>query len=389
MALPLTERYRVIDADSHVVEPVDLWTSRVPAKFGDLVPRTKWSEARREHVWVVGERPLYGIGTFAMAGWGEFLPGHPPTLEEADRASWDARARLARLDEYGTYAQVLYPNLIGFFFGTFLKLGRPDLLLACVQAYNDFVAEFASADRDRLLPMMVLPYWDIALAIEEMDRCLRLGHRGIVAAGQLENAGLPQLRDPQWDPLWAAAEERGLPLNFHIGFRIPTDFSDKTDTKFSRARFAESSAQGFMSNMQELGEVIFSGILHRFPKLKIVSVESGAGWLPFFLESMDWQWRNTGVHLDHPERDLPSEYFLRQVYATFWFERGSLGPAIGPLQDNLMFSTDFPHPTSQTPGPASFAARPKDYLEAVLADVDEEIRRKVLQDNARRVYGLS
>ena len=389
MAERTADRIRVYDADSHVVEPTDLWTSRVPAKYGDLVPHTEWSDARREDVWVIGEKPLYGIGTFAMAGWNEFLPGHPTTLEQADHAAWNARARLARLDEYGTYAQVLYPNLIGFFFGTFLKLQRADLLLACVQAYNDFIAEFAAADPDRLLPMMVLPYWDVELAITEMDRAKRLGLRGIVAAGQLQNAGLPPLRDPHWDPLWAAAEERDLPINFHIGFKVPPDFSDKTNTKFSRVRFAESSAQDFMSAMQEIAEVIFSGILHRFPKLKVVSVESGAGWLPFALEAMDWQWRNTGVHLDHPERGLPSDYFRRQVFATFWFERAALSRVIDGLQDNLMFSTDFPHPTSQTPGPASFAATPAEYAEKVLAGVDETTRRKVLQDNARRVYGLA
>ena len=389
MQKSLSERYRVYDTDSHIIEPVDLWTSRVPARFGDLIPRPTWSEARGEQVWTIGGKQLYGVGTFAMAGWPEFLPGHPPSLEEADPAAWDAKARLARMTEYGIHAQVLYPNLIGFFFGAFLQMNQPELLLSCVRAYNDWLAEYASADPDRFLPMMVLPYWDLDLSLAEMDRCIALGHRGIVA-GRLEGAGYPALRDPHWDPIWAAAQERGLPVNFHIGFNVDPDWGDKSKTSvFTRSGFAESSSQMFMTNMQTLAEVIFSGILHRHPTLKVVSVESGAGWLPFFIESMDWQFRNTGVHLDMPDFLLPSEYFMRQVYATFWFERGSLAPALAGLQNNLMFSTDFPHPTSQTPGPASFADGPPAYMQDVLGTGDADIARKVLQDNARHVYQLN
>jgi predicted TIM-barrel fold metal-dependent hydrolase len=157
----------------------------------------------------------------------------------------------------------------------------------------------------------------------------------------------------------------------------------------TRARFAESSAQGFMANGRTMAEVICSGITHRFPILKIVSVESGAGWLPFFLEALDWQWRNNGAHLEHPDRELPSVYFHRQVFATYWFERSSLANCLVQLQDNLMFSTDFPHPTSQSPGPASDAVAPREYAHATLGAAPEEVARKVLQDNARRVFGLS
>src|SRR4051812_45870169 len=180
------------DADTHVSEPPDLWTSRVPARHGDLVPRVV-TDQRGTQRWVVGDKRLFPVAQFAMAGWGEYVPGHPPTLDDAHRAAFDPVARLRHMDENGIYAQVLFPNLVGFFIGAFVDLHEPALMLACVQAYNDFIAEFASHDPERLLPLMMLPYWDIDASTREIDRCLELGHRGILAAGRLDGVGLPAL----------------------------------------------------------------------------------------------------------------------------------------------------------------------------------------------------
>ena len=115
-----------------------------------------------------------------------------------------------------------------------------------------------------------------------------------------------------------------------------------------------------------------------------MSVESGVGWIPFALEALDWQWRNCGVHLEHPEYDLlPSEYFRRQIYGCFWFERDSAVAAIDQIgADNVLYETDFPHPTSMSPGPASVAQRPDDYLRSNFAHLDETSLRKILHDNA-------
>jgi uncharacterized protein len=383
----VSDSIAVYDCDSHVSEPPDLWTSRVNPKFGDLVPRVVWTEERGHH-WIVGDKALFGVGQFAMAGWREFIPGCPPTLADADAAAWQPKARLARMDEYGIHTQVLFPNLVGFFIGAFVEIGEPELMLACVRAYNDFIAEFAGVDSERFVPLMMLPYWDINASIAEMDRCLTLGHRGIVAAGRLDGVGLPPLRSVAWDPLWAAAQERGLSMNFHIGFNAEADPANQEGTP-TRARFSESSAQGFMANMRTLAEVICSGLLHRFPRLKVVSVESGAGWIPFFLEALDWQWQNNGAGMDHPERELPSTYFWRQVYATYWFEREDLPATLARMQDNLLFSTDFPHPTSQSPGPASYASNPRDYIDDTLGTVDPVIQRKVLATNACAVYATA
>src|SRR5215471_18497322 len=107
---PLHQRFAVADVDSHVIEPPDLWTSRVSKKWGDQVPHVKYHERRREDWWFVGSRKLYGVGAFAQAGWPEFPPSHPRSLSDAFPAAVEPKARLAYLDSIGVYYQVLYPN---------------------------------------------------------------------------------------------------------------------------------------------------------------------------------------------------------------------------------------------------------------------------------------
>ncbi len=129
-------------------------------------------------------------------------------------------------------------------------------------------------------------------------------------------------------------------------------------------------------------------MLHRYPQLNFVSVENGAGWLPFLMESMDWQWLNVGAHLEYPERLLPSEYVRRQIFGMYWFEQESLRTVIDQLGDNLMFETDFPHATSLSPGPASSSPSPREVVARSLGGLDESIQGKVLQHTATRLYHL-
>ena len=132
-----------------------------------------------------------------------------------------------------------------------------------------------------------------------------------------------------------------------------------------------------------LGNMIFSGLLERYPQLKIVSVESGIGWIPFLLEALDYEWEETGSQNEHPLQMKPSDYFRRQIYGCFWFEK--VGPRdlvqqIG--EDNLLFETDFPHPTCLYPNV-------QDHLMEVTAGWSDKTRRKILQDNAATLYGIT
>jgi predicted TIM-barrel fold metal-dependent hydrolase len=390
----ITGRIRVIDVDTHITEPPDLWTSRLSTKWGDLVPHVdirRYRGGDPHETWVLGGKPTLAVGVTSMAGWREHYPSHPPTFAEiADTGAWDAKARLERMDEYGIYAQVLYPNVGGFGAGEFTKLGEPDLMLDCVRAYNDYLTEWCSADPKRLAPVTALPFWDVDQAAAEIERCYKAGHKGVVFPAQVATFDLPHLVEPHWDPVWNMAQDLGLSINYHIGGGNRDFIPRGPRTMGLHANAAKRAAMLFLGNGEAIADTICGGLCHRFPRLNFVSVESGIGWVPFFLEALDWQWQNCGVGEEHPDFDLlPSEYFRRQMYSCFWFERDAGIDAITRLgPDNVLYETDFPHPTSMSPGPASVAVRPGDYIESTLGALPEEDLRKVLHDNAARLYHL-
>jgi uncharacterized protein len=388
----LLDEIKVIDVDTHVVEPYDLWTSRVStSRWGDKVPHVRWDETRRADMWVSGDTVLGAAASAAQAGWSEAPPYHPPTLDDAAPATWRSEDRLKLMNEYGIHAQVLYPNVAGFGAGRFADASEPDLMLDLIRAYNDFLSDWSSADRARLIPISALPFWDIDLSVAEMERCRANGHHGVIFSQAPEFFGQPKLGDPHWDRLWAAAQDMDLAVNFHIGGGDMSGVTLLHETSGPAANYASFPVTFFVSNTKTIATLVGSGICHRFPRLNFVSVESGVGWLPFVVEALDWMWKECAVIKEHPEYDLlPSEYFKRQIYGCFWFEHGaSLDAAleaIGP--DNLLYETDFPHPTSMSPGPASTALPPRQFIADKLGHLPADVLRKVLHDNAARVYHL-
>jgi predicted TIM-barrel fold metal-dependent hydrolase len=383
---------KVIDVDTHVIEPYDLWTSRVStARWGDKVPHVRWDETRQADVWLSGEDVLGPAASAAQAGWKNAPPQHPPRLGDVDPVVWRNVDRLKLMDQYGIHAEVLYPNIAGFGAGRFTSLGDMDLALALLQAYNDFLTDWSSADPARLIPIMAVPFWDIDLSIAEMERCRANGHRGMIFSQAPEFFGVPRLGDTHWDRLWAAAQEMELPVNFHIGGGDMSGVELLPPSAGVHTNYASFPVTFFVSNTKTIATLIGSGICHRFPELKLVSVESGVGWLPFVTQALDWMWKECAVTKEHPEYELlPSEYFQRQIYGCFWFEHGpSLEAAlevIGP--DNILYETDFPHPTSMSPGPASTALVPKEFIAENLGHLPDEVLRKILHDNAARLYRL-
>jgi uncharacterized protein len=380
---------RVIDADTHLTEPADLWTARMPESQRDKAPRVRFHEDTGTWRWMIGDRWCSLVGNYSMAGWREFPPSCPPTLEDADPACYDAAARLAHMDAQGIYAQVLYPNVIAFEGHAFMALGDAALKRACVRTYNDYQAEFASMAPQRFVCLAVLPFWDLEASLEELRRCHAMGHRGILWAATFDKHGLPDFTDRYWDPLYAAAQDFGMSINFHVGVGNTAEEIDQAmnresyDPAFNAAR----SSMSFISNARTIGLLLTSGLCDRFPRLDFVSVESGFGYVPFLLDSLDWQWTNANAMQRYPDRMLPSEYFRRQVYAMFWFEQSSL-ELLPNYQDNVMFETDFPHPTCLHPGPASHAPSPAEVIRRDTDIVGEAVMRKVLQDNASRVYHI-
>jgi predicted TIM-barrel fold metal-dependent hydrolase len=266
------------------------------------------------------------------------------------------------------------------------------LRTACITAYNDFLIDFISVAPDRFIAITSIPFWDIDASIAEIERCTSAGHRGVSMTQDPTRFGLPPLGSKHWDRLWEVVQGMDLSVNFHIGSGGGTDAIYEQDPEAGiHANAAKNGVGLFMGNASTISALICGGVCHRFPDLKFVAVESGVGWVPFHLDLLDWQWLNCGVPKEHPEYDLlPSEYFKRQIYSCFWFERETLKFAVERLgSDNILYETDFPHQTSMTAGPASVAVPPLQYIaEAVVAEFSPDVQKKLLWQNAADLYHM-
>jgi predicted TIM-barrel fold metal-dependent hydrolase len=373
----------VIDVDTHVTEPADLWTSRLPRRFHDRAPRIVRNDSGMETWQIGGQESFLPVGFTAVAGWPEPFPAAPRTLDEVPAAAYDASARLAYMDRVGIWAMALYPNVGGFGSQAFLKLGDPELMLACVQAYNDFLIDWIAPDSRRFIPVMATPFWDVEASVAEIERCAGLGHKAVLFSGEPQSHGMPILGNPHWDPLWAAAQACDLPISFHIG-------AGSFDDGFTPERFQTMGAgctngftavSLFLDNGKQLTDLLFSGVLPRFPELKFVSVESGIGFIPFVLEAADYTFDYGKVRQQRPEFELkPSEYFHRQVYGCYLFEEHAPRELLDRIGiDNVMFETDYPHPVC-------LYGNVREKIDAALGAAVPEVREKVLWENAAKLY---
>jgi predicted TIM-barrel fold metal-dependent hydrolase len=321
------------------------------------------------------------------AGWKEPPPSKPPTYEDALPSSFKAKDRVKLMNEYGVFAQVLYPNVAGFGAQQFAKIQDDDLKTQLVRAYNDYQVEFAAQDNpERFVLNTALPIWDVKECVKEVERCNGMGHRAILFVSRPNSHGLPWLADRYWDPLWDVASQLDLPINFHIGTGDVGDVFKAWPGASKRTVYSMAVSLIFLSNCQALIELVFSGVLQRYPKLKFVSVESGIGWVPFIMEGMDHEFFDTRVWEERPDFEmLPSEYFKKHVYTCYWFEKYAPNRMLDVIgYDRVLFETDFPHPTSLYP-----AASVKAHVARGLADQTPEVRRRVLSLNAAELYRVN
>jgi uncharacterized protein len=388
--------YTIIDADTHVTETPELWTSRAPAHMRDRVPRVE-TGANGTQRWVLGHTKGLvlgsdnksipaGTGMTATAGLGSFK-NPPKSYQKMHPGAYDAKARLKYMDEMGIWAMVMYPNVGGFGAQDFLKLDDPELMLTCVQIYNDWQTEWASENSRRLLPITSIPFWDVAAAAKEVRRCAAMDHRGILFTGEPQSFDQPLLGDAHWNPLWEVAVELDLPISFHIGSGDITEGLVKNRIAIygQAAAFTTIAIDLLLQNGRQVSDLIMSGVPARYPNIKFVSVESGIGWIPFVLEAMDYQFHGNNVREERPEFDLlPSEYFARNVYACYWFEEIAPRRLIDKIGvDNVMFETDFPHPTSL------YGEEVHARIKGGLSDCEESVRRKILWENAQTLYKVT
>jgi predicted TIM-barrel fold metal-dependent hydrolase len=383
--------HRVIDVDTHLSEPHDLWTRLAPASLRSRVPQVKVVDGQK--TWVIDEDKVIAYATSPTSvvlpdgsksyGYAWFDFG----LEDVHPASWRVKDRLAYMDGQGISAQVVYPNVLGFG-GQHGGLVDPDLRLASTQIFNDAMAELQEESGQRMFPMALMPWWDPVLTVKEAERCHRMGLRGVNINTDpqlhkgLSGDDLPDLGVPFWNPVWEACSALDLPVNFHVGSTTaasPEWFGTQGWVSLGpEVSGAVSSTMLYHQNARILGNLICSGVAERYPAIKFVSVESGIGWVPNFLETLDYQFAEMTAHKALGRK--PSEYFPTNFYATFWFERRRLAEMIRWVGvGNVMFETDFPHPT---------CLLPIDDVAGAMHGLKDEEQAQVLNGNAQRVYNI-
>ncbi|HVM64415.1 MAG TPA: amidohydrolase family protein [Acidimicrobiales bacterium] len=388
--MTLTEGFRVVDADTHFVEPADLWTARAPKGYAERVPRIE--KVGGKDTWVLDGAelgPVRAGGVIDRDGnKSAFVESFQWGLDEVHRAAWDPVTRLALMDECGVFAQVLYPSAIGIG-GHRLASATDDAVLRnlCVELYNDGMAELQESSGCRFLPLAALPAWSIEDSVREAERAAGLGFRGVNMTTDPDETGSPDLANRAWGPLWEVCGDLHLPVHFHIASSLSQmDFYGKYfwASQHEYIKPAIGGSMLFLGSARVVINTIFAGIFERHPKLQMVAVESGIGWVPFILETMDYELVENAPVQAAEFAKPPSEYFRDHWYATFWFERanGNLQPLVDAVgDDRLLFETDFPHPTCLYPDPLGT-------IEEKMSTLRPESRRKILGDNAVALYRL-
>jgi predicted TIM-barrel fold metal-dependent hydrolase len=369
---------KLISADSHVNEPGDLWVERIDKSLRERAPRVVENlPGQRPGAYLVleGVTPIHlaqGIGAGQKP---EDLPRffQGSTYKDVRPGGWDPAERVKDMNLDGVEADVIYTTL-GFrqFWLTDAALQR-----ACFRVYNDWLAEYCAYAPKRLAGLALISLYDVKEGVKELRRCADRGLKGaLIWASPPEDR---PYSSPDYDPFWAEAEELNLPISLHsitgMGAESRLAIKQPID-RYVRSTVLCHEVQ------RSLVVLIFSGVLERFPRLKLVSAENEVGWLPFFLQKLDQAQDEYRYLYPTPLKLRPSEYFRRQIFATFIDDRvGVMGRELIGVE-NIMWSSDYPHTVSTWPNS-------REVVERDFKGVPEGEKRQIVRENAARLYGFS
>ena len=365
----------IISADSHMLEPADLWVERLDKRFRDNAPRVFFDEERK--TWLFGCEGLPPIPAAALFAAGksdqELADHYKVGMDQARAGGWDPAERLKDMAIDNIAAEVLYTSLA---FNLFW-LTDAAFQENCFRVYNDWLAEFCSYAPDRFVGLGLISLYDVDHAVAELQRIRNNGLRGamIWCSPPEEMSFLGRYHDP----FWAAAQDLDMSISLHIltgaGRESRGLAVTSTQNRYIRLSVSQYEIQ------RSIAELIFGGTFERFPNLKIVSAENGIGWIPYFVWMMDSTWKRFRHIEPTPLTMLPSEYFKRNVWATFIADPVGLRIVDMIGLDRVMWSSDYPHTASTWP-------RSLKVIERQFADLSEEWTRKICRENAAGLYGF-
>lgn len=333
----------LISADSHVFEPIDLWRTRLPARFRDA------------------PLPISEAGAKSFAA-------HP--------GGSDPHARLSEMSTDGVSAEVLYPTVALALFG----LDDPELQRACFEIYNDWLCDYCSVSGERLVGVSLIACHNIAHAVADLKRYRERGLKGF----EVWMSPTPELpfSSRHYDPLWATAQELETPVSLHI--LTGHDYSKKLfdDPRANSLEWFRGPVNRKLAAvMNAVYDLMFSGVFARFPGLKLVLVENEIGWLPFAIQQWDYYFKRFRSSMDLPIDRLPSEYFADNIFATFFNDPVGCRQLAFWGDNNCMWSNDYPHPNSTWP-------KSHEKIQALLGHLPAGARTKLLSSNVVRLYGI-
>ena len=387
----------IVDLDAHVVEPPDVWCSRLPVHLRDSGPRIEYMPGgvpRLEGAsyveapgtdgpavawWCYEDHRASVKRTIAAAGFPAdevLLKG--VTYDEMRPGCWQPKARLEDMSVNGVQAQLCFPNYPRFCGQQFLWGKDRTLAKLCVEAYNDWmVEEWCGPSDGRLLPLCLIPLWDIDLAVAEVMRNAARGVRAVAFSELPTFLGLPSIYSGYWDPLFRVCQESGTVICMHVGSGTKTPQTSPDAPDAVRATILFGNSIGGMSDF------MFSGVLERFPQLKLLFAECQIGWIPYLLERADdvWLthrgWSNSQLYCPEP----PSTYYYRQIFSCFFKDAVGIEllDRVGPR--NVVFETDYPHQDGTWPHSVEAAAEQFGHR-------SQEVVNRLARGNAIELLGL-
>jgi len=373
-------KYGFISADDHVQEHPEVWTSRMSKqKWGGRIPHVE-KQADGSESWVIDGRRVSLPGIALAGALMADRAQEPKRWSDVPRMAFSASERLKAMDLDGVDYSVLYPIVGGLAAETFGKLDDPDLELACVQAYNDWLIDEWADVSPRFVPQCIAPIWPMERTVAEIRRAVAKGHKGVIyPASPMELRAVPHINEPVYDPLWSVCEELGVPICFHSGASAKIQM--RPGDGFSPAVAAAFSAVvRSVSSIAVVANFLISRVLHRFPKLKVVFAESSLGWGAYEIEYADYQSDADGLPSEgYPLK--PSELFQRQCYFACWYDRMSVRVRRYLGTSNILWSSNFPLLTSTWPNS-------RQHADLSFVDIPVHEKRLMQWQNAAKLYSL-
>jgi predicted TIM-barrel fold metal-dependent hydrolase len=389
---------KIVSVDDHVVEPAHVWERWLPAKHRDKGPhverrgigtmrhvgggtyeQTFDPDGPQADCWVYEDLVYIHKRHVAAVGFDrDDMTMSPMTYDEMRPGCYEPKARVDDMELNWVEASLSFPSFPRFCGQTFLEAKDRELAEACVYAYNDWmVDEWCGDSGGRLIPLPIIPLWDAELAAAEVRRNAARGAHAVCFSEIPAVLGLPSIHTGDWDPFFAACAETRTVVCMHIGS------SSKMPATSADAPVAVAATLSFGNAMSSLADFLFSGVLVRFPELKLAYSEGQIGWIPYILERADDVWLEHrawgGVRDIVPEP--PSTYYYRQVFGCFFRDRHGIESLRTVGVDNTTFETDYPHTDSTWP-------HTKKVAQELMAGLPDDVVYKLVRGNAIRMLEL-